>query len=108
MDVTTTITDYLGYSNTPEGSWNTRYGKSFIVKSESGYYFPCRYAFISWNDDEPLLSFVKGLKYKNYKVGCTGVEVLTEESTFSTEILQDYEIPNVPFQPWLPPQQPAL
>ena len=104
MDVTTTITNYLGYSSTPSWSWYTRYGKSFIVKSESGYYFPCHYAFIS-GSNKPWLNFVKGLKYKNNQVGCTGVEVLTEEPNFSTEILQNYEVPYEPFSDWTEPQQ---
>lgn len=95
MDVTTTITNYLGYVDSDSLS----YGKSFIVKSQSGYYFPCRYAFIS-GTDEPLLNFVKGLKYKNEQVGCTQINILTEEPTFDINILWNYKIPQEPFIDW--------
>ena len=105
MNITTTITDYLGCSSTPSWSWYTRYGKSFIVKSQSGYYFPCRYAFISGDDNDLALNFVKGLKYNNGQVGCAGVKIFTEEPNFSTEILQEYSVPYGPFSDWTESQQ---
>ncbi len=97
MNITTTITDYLGLYN---GHYNNS-GRSFIVKSQSGYYFPCRYAFYEYQNEpsfEYYLSFVKGISYDETGcVGCTKVNIVTEEPNFDFSLLNDYDYPTEPF-----------
>ena len=96
MNITTTVNDYLGaYNSTYD--WT---GKSFVVKAQSGYYFPCDYAFVDYINDRAKINFIKGSYfdyYPNILSGekCTQVDVLTEEANCT--VLDTYNYPTRPY-----------
>ena len=101
MNIETMITEYLAYHDNTFGS----YGKSFITKSQSGYYFPC---FSVFYEIEPsaTLSFVKGLEYESDgSLQCTKIDIATEDPEFYVPELYAYPTTQ-PFKQWVPEQTP--
>lgn len=101
MNIETMLTEYLTYHDSTFGS----YGKSFITKSQSGYYFPC---FSVFYESEPsvTLHFVKGLEYKSDgSLQCTKINVATEDPEFDYSELYDYPTTQ-PFVPWAQTESP--
>lgn len=100
MNIDTLITQYLAWYDDRVDD----YGRSFISKSESGYYFPCHYVFYEEQSDPSFrsyLNFVKGTDYTDGSVGYTLTRMQTEDPTFDVDIMKnDYEYATIPFQKW--------